>query len=160
MSYKNRIIVFLLVAVAAWLQNTEMLTLYGVKPNLALVLLIILAGITSSLVFFSSLVIVSVLVLQNVFFVSWPTIVFILLTFLIFFLLKRLPWRTTINIFTTIVLFSVIFLILVEPLFVINNVRVIIQELIYNVILGIILYSALFYFFKQQYLSPIRSSDA
>jgi hypothetical protein len=140
MKNSQKIFFLALILVIAWLQSNPTFAIYGVKPNLVMAFLGALAVFTSQFFFFIIIIILANLVLQNLFFFSWESIVFILLLALGFFLVRRLPWRTLINITALIILITLGLYLVIEPMFVFNNPRIVFLELIFN-----ILFASLFY---------------
>lgn|GEM_PF-5934459 len=140
MRYLKGIILIILIAVAAWAQNRSGAMILGVRPNLVLVILIIAAALIDNLSFFIVLLMAGAAVLQNAFIFSWPTVVFLLIGFIAFFLTHRLPWQTAINIFFSIGVLVIVFYALIDLPFVVENILIVFQELFFDLLIGAVLY--------------------
>ncbi|MFH1759205.1 MAG: hypothetical protein ABH822_01430 [Patescibacteria group bacterium] len=119
-----------LIIIAALLQGTFILEVWGVKPNLVLALLIVLIFSVRDWLAYSLLVIVGVLLLKSFPGVDWRALAIIPLALGSYFIKDWLPWRPY---FSNIVLIAIATAIFSLPNFFPG-------EIIYNLILGTIIY--------------------
>lgn len=122
-------------AAAALLQTTSLVFIYQVKPNLVFALLVVFAHFYKSWTKRTFLILIPALILKFSPTLSWMDIIFIASAFFIVALTDYLPWRRIINSIFTVVIGTII--IGISTL----NLRILLLELTYNIILVIILFS-------------------
>ena len=128
------------VCIAALLQATPWVALWGVKPNILFVALVIVAVSTESISMFAGVVVLGTAIAYNVSFISWGAAVSMLVSCGSFFLVRRLPWRTLMNIVSVIAVGTAGFYILIAPTYVFQEMSVVLLEVLYNVLIGVGLY--------------------
>lgn len=126
-----------LVILAALLQGTNIISLFGTKPNLVLLILIPLIFVVNNRLAYVVLVLIAGLFLKTVPGIDWQIGLFILVVLVAYFLSKFLPWQ---SFFNNLVLLAGATIILSLPDF--FGI-----ELVYNVILG----TGFYYILKKYY---------
>ena len=86
-----------LVTIASFLQTTNAILVWHVKPNLVFVLLAILAHINKKWLARSVIILISALILKFSPSITWTDVIFISTAFLVVALVDYLPWRKIIN---------------------------------------------------------------
>jgi len=135
-TYLQLIVSLALVSFAGILQNTDILNIAGVKPNVALGVLISLSFIISEVLHFLVLLVVAAGILGFQPGSSAATLVFGALVLFVFFAHDRLPGRAFINNILLIGFTTIFFYIIVDFPFLRSNFLSVAYEVIYNVILG------------------------
>ena len=141
---KNLFWLICLVVVVGLMQNTTLVNIAGVKPNLILVLLLFFIPLTANFYEYLVLLLVagSVLNLGG----SFNGNVVVLLVALVFAYLihRRLLWAKYFNNLILIALSTALFYVLSSPSFIYENWDIVLREIIYNLILGSVLILLLF----------------
>ncbi|HEY4475784.1 MAG TPA: hypothetical protein VJB92_03660 [Candidatus Paceibacterota bacterium] len=127
---------FILVAAAGLIQNTDTLNAFGIKPNLALAVLVALAFFITTLFVYSALVLTAVAFLRFEGGFELSTLVFAIVAFLVFWLCEKLPGKNFINNILSIGLATLVFYLAADPAFFINDTISVIKEGVYNIIIG------------------------
>ena len=127
---------FILVAAAGLIQNTDTLNAFGIKPNLALAVLVALAFFITTLFVYSALVLTAVAFLRFEGGFELSTLVFAIVAFLVFWLCEKLPGKNFINNILSIGLATLVFYLAADPAFFINDTISVIKEGVYNIISG------------------------
>ena len=119
---------FILVAAAGLIQNTDTLNAFGIKPNLALAVLVALAFFITTLFVYSALVLTAVAFLRFEGGFELSTLVFAIVAFLVFWLCEKLPGKNFINNILSIGLATLVFYLAADPAFFINDTISVIKE--------------------------------
>lgn len=133
---KNLFFLVLLIIIFGFMQNTYLLMIDGIKPNILLVVLTILVPIVPSFFEYLILVLVSGIVLRsggafNADFFAFEAIV--ITSYLVY---RYLLWSRPLNSLILVVLSSFLFYLLTDPLFLYSYYNIVLVEAIYNLILG------------------------
>ncbi len=134
----------------ALLQNTNFLSLGGIKINLALILLLALAFIVRNWMEYSCLIILVSILLKVEAGWDWNVIVFILVILGVYFLKKFLPWQILLNYLFSVFLSTLVLYLLLDWHFIQNNFIIFFKELTYNMIFGALLYLILARFYGEK----------
>lgn len=129
-----------LVFLGGLLQNTEFITLYGVKMNLVLVLLLTFGFFINNPWHYLILALEGTLLLKVSPGLDTQTLVLLVLIFLAFWLRKYLAWQPIISNVFLIAVATTLFHLLIDFNFLIYNTPTILLEVLYNIIGGLILY--------------------
>lgn len=108
MSQFGRFISVLVVAGAALLQLTSRLYLWGVKPDLTLVLILVFSIFNRSWIYRFVLIILGVSILKFYQGVDIDSLIFAVITLLSILLIDYLPWQNFVSYFLVIVLATVV----------------------------------------------------
>lgn len=130
-------LIFLLLAVA-WLQGANFY-IFGVKPNWILAVFVALVFVIIDFWFFAMLVFLTSAALRFQPDFSWELTSLVLIALTVFFLVRRLPWKESVNFFILMVFGSAVFYLLINPAIFYVRPGVFLLELVYNLILGFIL---------------------
>lgn len=142
--------------IAATLQSGELITFFGVKPNLVLVLLSTFSFFVPNLLTYAMLVLFGTAVLSFAPGLSWDNAALTLVALLFFYVRDRflvigLSASILFAIFGT-----VLFYLLTSPTMLYDEVGVVLKELIYNALLGVTLFSLNNLFYEKKGGSSIR----
>ncbi len=138
-----------LVILFALLQNTNLLSLSGIKINLALILILALAFMVRNWIEYLCLIIIASILLKAEAGWDWSIIIFTLVTLVIYFLKKFLPWQILLNYLFLVFLSTLIFYLLLDWHFIQNNFIIFSKELVYNMTFGLLLYLILIRFYNE-----------
>ncbi len=133
----------ILVALAGFLQNTNLLNIGGVKPNIALAVLVTLAFFISTASVFLVLVVLALIALWFEPVVTLELIIFALLALGAFFLSQRLPGKSFVNNLILIGLLTLVFYLIADYRFIVGDPLTVLGEMVYNIILGGVLFAFL-----------------
>lgn len=86
-----------LVAFVSFLQTTNSIIIWQIKPNLVFALFAVLAYVNKNWVVRSVIILISAVLLKFSPIVSWADIIFVSVSLLIFALVDYLPWRRLVN---------------------------------------------------------------
>lgn len=131
---------FLLLVVTGLLQNTNLLTFYQIKPNLMLVFLIASSFFIPSLFIYLGLVLLSGILAGFRNGLELERIVLGLLGIWSFSLGRFLGWKLIYNNFFLIGISTPTFYLLTNPAFILSNWSIVLVELVYNLILGAVVF--------------------
>ena len=140
MTQKRLFIIFFLIGLAIT-QHLGWLAFTGIRPNLVLVFLVILTPFLEDFIFYLVLIILSYLLLKLEPILDWPVLFLMGLLTISYPLARTLPWQRIFNQSFLIILVTVIFYFAISFKFVINNPILLIGEVLYNLVLGLILMS-------------------
>lgn len=125
------------------LQNSGLLNVFGIKPNLLLTALIVLSFFSRTFLRYFVLLIIGVFFSR---FMAGPEIEPValgILSLATFGLRGHLPWLPVVNILALTAVGTVLFYLLTGPSFVYNNLAIAVGEIIYNVVLSALLFLCL-----------------
>ena len=122
-------------AIAAFLQTTNLLFINQIKPNLVFALLVAFAHFKKDWAERVFLILVPALILKFSPSILWTDVIFIVSAFLVMALMDYLPWRRIINSIFAVAVGTII--IGISAL----DLSSLLTELVYNIILVIILFS-------------------
>lgn len=154
MSSRFKLGVFALVVVvaAAALMQRSTLSIAGIAPNLLLVSLIIFSFFSENAVFYAALVFVGVL------FGRASPAVFDPFAFTtaglclgVFWLQQRMVWPGLISAGTITAIATVLTYIVLSPAFLWQHSGILLAELLYNVVLGLVLFEVIQFFFGRKF---------
>ena len=136
----RQVILFLTVFVSGLLQNTNILNVYGIKPNITLAVLIAASFFLADFLVYLAAVlfVIVILIFQGSF--QAEQLILGLLAIAAFFAEKQLHWRPILGNLVLIGAGTVIFYLLSSPAFLIGNPALVLGELAYNLFLGIIFF--------------------
>lgn len=134
------ILIFSLIIILGLLQNTGILSFYGVKPNLLLAFLISISFFTHDFLIYLSFILISVILLNFQIGFALEQIIFALLTIVAFFIGRRLHWKHIFNNLLLIGASTILFYLLTSPDFLISNWLTVLLETIYNLIFGLVFF--------------------
>ncbi|OGY65851.1 MAG: hypothetical protein A3A16_02180 [Candidatus Harrisonbacteria bacterium RIFCSPLOWO2_01_FULL_44_18] len=132
----------LLVIAAGILQNTDLLNIAGVKPNLSLAALIVLGFFINKFTDYLILILISALLIKTAAGFEISIIVFAAIPAIFYFLRRLLPWRASLNNLILIFAGTLLLYLLIDPAFISRGVGIFISEAAYNLILGAVLFWA------------------
>lgn len=138
--FKKISILFFTVVCLTFLQTINF-AIFSVKPNLALVAIIIVAFFIANIWEVFLLVILSALILKFSPGFSGEILIFSLITFTAIVIRKYLPWHLIINILFLIIVATVFFYIFSAPGLIISIIFL--KELVYNIIIGFLIFIVL-----------------
>lgn len=133
---KRLIVAVILILVAGVLQNTSLLELGGVRPNVALAVLITLTIFINETLSYLVLVLLAGILLRFESGFELVNLVFAGVALLVFFLHRRLPGRAFLSNLILIALGTLIFHSLADWRFVLLEPLTVFGEMVYNIILG------------------------
>lgn len=145
MSFYKLIILFLLVAALGILQNTDILNVYGVKPNLILAFLIATSFFLDSIPLFLLLVIVSAVFLRFSGGWEWELLVLAVLVVFAAWTGRIIAWRPVFSVAFLIGIGTMLFYLAVGRQFLLAAWPTVLGEMGYNAILGVLVYKWLSY---------------
>ena len=134
-------------ALAGFLQNTNLLNISDIKPNLTLTVLIALSFFTANFFYYLILVLVAGIFLRFELTFETVNIVFTFLTLSVYWLEGKLPGRPFFNNILLVAGSTLIFYALADFSFLTSYPLTVFSEMLYNVILG-----ALVFFLSRRYL--------
>ena len=144
-------VVFSVIAIllAATLQSSHMFGIVGIRPDLVLVVLVVLSFFTESLVVFSLLVLLGSIGIHFEPGISAEPVALAVLSLTGFFIKNRAVWPGLAA--TGILLFLGTFALyaLIEPSFIYNHFTVVLFEAVYNIVLGLVLFEAISLYVKK-----------
>ncbi len=126
--------------VAGVLQSSELITAWGVKPNLILVLLAVFSLFAAHWFSFAVLAIFGATIVHFAPGFSWESAAIVLLAFLFFYVRDRFLSAGLLVSVLFVMFGTVFFYLLVSPSVLYDEVGVIAHELVYNVLLGVIFF--------------------
>lgn len=135
------LVIFLLILTAGLLQNTDILMVAGVKPNLLLVIMVALAFFVEDAWIYGFFILEAAALLAVGGFFAPEIIVFALLAITAAWIAAR--WHTQAILTAALVVssFTVIFYAFSEPSYLLSSPGRISIELIYNLVLGVIFFN-------------------
>ncbi len=138
---KGRFFILLLtVVLAVILQNTGLLNVYGIKPNLALASLVSVSFFAADLASYIFLVVAALIGLKFRASFEVDSLIMAGLSLASFVMGRRLQWKPIINNILLIGGGTILFYLLASPGFIAANSQIVIGELVYNVVLGTIIF--------------------
>ena len=138
------------------MQQTSLLNFFGVRPNLALVVLLAMIFVTKDWVSYLILVLTASLLLKSTPIWDKTVIVFLLVVAGSYLLEKVLPWRPIFSSLVLIISATTLFALASAALSGTNPQGFLGQELLYNLILGVAALAVLSFIY--QYNVPSRTS--
>lgn len=145
-----------LIIVAGVLQNSNLFNIFGVKPNLSLVVLAALGFFAGRFLDYLILVLISGLLLKTEPGFEFAAAAFIGVVILLYFSERFLPWRSIINNLVLVAFGTAIMYFVINPGFVIANLGVFLGEMMFNLSLGSAIFLALSRFYEKE-ISKVRS---
>jgi hypothetical protein len=149
-------IAILTLVVGATLQSGEFLTAFGVKPNLILVLFAVFSFFIPRFFPYVLLVVLGGALLRFSSGFSWDIAALTIVGLLFYYVRDRFLSSGLIGSLVFIFLGTVLFYLLLAPSFVYHEGVVVVKELFYNGLLGIILFGATGFIYEKKGGSPIR----
>lgn len=140
MSLYKYIFLVLLVILVGTLQSTNVLNLYGIKPNLLLIVLISASFFISDTLIYLSLVFLGMIMLSFKGGFELEQLVLGILSIASFFAGRRLHWQPFLMNLSFIGIGTIIFYFLISPAFILNNLFLVSGEVIYNLAFGVIFF--------------------
>ncbi len=134
------VIILFLIVVLGILQSTNLLLIGGVKPNLLLVVLIVLAFFVEDAWLYAFFIAVAAILLKVRGFFSPEILVFILLGMTSAWVAARWHTQPIVNNVFLVSVFTVLFYALTTPSYLISNLGQLGIELIYNLVIAIVLF--------------------
>ncbi|MDP2696015.1 MAG: hypothetical protein Q8O87_02045 [bacterium] len=131
--------VVLLIVLAALTQSTNILVIWGIKPNLLLVVLMTLIALDRRLVEYLTWLLLGVIMLRFEPALSWFQAAMIIAALTVFVLHKFLPWSRHINLASLVIIGTVLFYLLIGPNFIYRHWSLVLGEIIYNLIIASVL---------------------
>jgi hypothetical protein len=129
-----------IVLITLLLGNLARLSFLGAQPNILLIVLVVLGVVVRRPLSFVVIAILATTVSANVFLLYWEVAMLFLLTVSVFLAKDRLPWRPGIVFLISISAVTVAVYLLTDPVFLVRYPIVIFKEVIYNGIIGALLY--------------------
>ncbi|MEK7590266.1 MAG: hypothetical protein AAB454_00985 [Patescibacteria group bacterium] len=133
---RKLILFILLVAAASIIQNTQLFSVYGIKPDITLVVLLTAIPFVTNFLDYLILVFSAGILLQ-------APAGFLIVSSAAYLIGRRLIWRQSLNNAILIISATIVFYLLSAPLFLYKNWNVVLAEIIYNLILGGVFYFTL-----------------
>lgn len=130
---KKLILFILLVAAASIIQNTQLFSIYGIKPDIVLVILL------TAIPFFANILDYLILILFAGILLQAP-VGFLIVSAAAYFFGRYLNWRQSLNNGVLIISATVVFYLLSAPMFLYQNWNIVLAEIGYNLILGGVFY--------------------
>ena len=143
MSFWKFLLVLLIILLAGLLQNTDFLTVAGVKPNLLLAVLIAASFFIEEAAIYILLVLISAILLKFNAGLEPESVAFALVALAGGLIGKRLSWLPIFNNLALVGAGTIIFYVLTAPAYFVSNFTGFGIELIYNLALSIILFKSL-----------------
>ncbi|MDP3901856.1 MAG: hypothetical protein Q8Q37_02695, partial [bacterium] len=131
--------VALLIVLAVLTQSTNILVIWGIKPNLLLVVLMTLIALDRRLAEYLTWLLLGVIMLRFEPALSWFQAAIIIIALTAFVLHKFLPWSRHINIASLVIIGTVLFYLLIGPNFIYRHWSLVLGEIIYNLIIASVL---------------------
>lgn len=146
------LLLFFLLILAGFLQNTDVFNIYGIKPNIMLVFLIACSFFISDFLIYSSLVLAAVILLifPGGFFVDG--IILGGLSILAYSLVRFFDLRIFYGNLLLVALLTPLFYLLTAPAFILAYPFLVFGEIFYNLVLGVILFKTFEKYFSPQWL--------
>ncbi|MEK7555283.1 MAG: hypothetical protein AAB516_00450 [Patescibacteria group bacterium] len=135
--FKKKLILFFIIICFSFLQTVDF-SIFGVKPNLALVAVIAAAFFISDIWEGVLLAVIAALILKFSPGFSKEILIFFLIVAAAIIAKKYLPWRSMINLIFLIISATLLFYVFSFPTSIISGIFI--QELIYNILIGIFIF--------------------
>lgn len=129
-------VLFLAVFVSGLLQSTDILNIYGIKPNIVLAVLIAASFFLTNFLIYFSLILLAIITLLFQGGLQSEQLILGILASAAFLAEKKLHWWPILNNLVLIGMGTVIFYLLSSPAFLIGNPLLVLGELTYNLVLG------------------------
>jgi len=129
-----------LIAISAFIQTTELIPIFGIKPNLVFVSLITLIPVTPHFFGYALLTCFGAALLRFSPGVEREIIVLVLLALTLFLLKKVLPGNHFLNMFFLVSIGTALFYLIADVGFLLHNPLIILFEIAYNAVIGILFY--------------------
>ncbi len=133
----------LLVVLAGFFQQWPLLAVNGIRANFVMVLLIALAFIPDKFYEYLWFVVLGLFILKFQSGFDGALLGVGLITIAAFWLGREMPWHWIVNNTALVVAGTLVVYILAKPSFILSNWLVVLGEIIYNVIIGTLLFFAL-----------------
>lgn len=130
---KVLILFILLIAAAGIIQNTQLFSIYGIKPDIVLVILL------TAIPFFANFLDYLILILFAGILLQAP-VGFLIVSAAAYFFGRYFNWRQSLNNGVLIIFATVVFYLLSAPMFLYQNWNIVLAEIGYNLILGGVFY--------------------
>lgn len=132
-----------LVAVAGFLQHSGWFTVTGIRANFVMVLLIVLSFISESFLEYLWLVVLGLFTLKFTAGFDGALVGVALIALAAFWLGREMPWQWLMNNTILIIVGALAVYLLGQPSFLLDRWLVVAGEIIYNLIIGTLLFFAL-----------------
>ena len=139
-----------LIVMAGFLQNTNLINIAGIKPNLTLAILSTLAFFVTESAYYLLLVLIAVWFLRFESGLEFATSVFALVLLLVFWVRNFLPGKPFFNNLLLIALSTLLFNLVIDFKFFGGDFFTVLIEMLYNIILGGLAFFALSRLFKDE----------
>ena len=150
MDFYKKIALVASVIFLSFIQHLGAFSIFTVKPNLVFVFILVLSFFEIEFLLYFILVLISYLFLRSGLAIDWSVLVSSGLLFLGYWLAKILPWQQIFNMMFLIILLTIVFYLIISFQFVINNISLLIGEILYNLLWGLIFYSWINYILKNR----------
>ncbi len=141
----------IIVVLAAVLMQTQSLRIAGASANFVLVALIVLGFFTDNFAFYAVCVLLATLLVRFSPLVIDPlAVVTAALALVAFWIERRLMWQGMIGIIITVITATLGAYILLEPQFIWQEPGLLAAELVYNVVVGVLLFEVLQWLFGRR----------
>ena len=137
---KHLILALIFVLVAGVLQNTDILNIYGIKPNITLTVLLTLSFAITSLSHYLFLLLIAAVLLKFEIGLEATNLVFIVLALIGFFINRKVSGEAFFNNLFLIAGATLFFYLLVDINFLYQNILTVFWEMLYNISLGALVY--------------------
>ena len=132
-------------------QSTDLLNFFGAKPNFLLVMMIALIFFTANILDYFALTLIAVILTGIQSGLSLEQLALAGISLLAFLIAQKIHWHPFFTNLVFIISGTFIFYILSEPAFILAYPKVIILEIFYNLILGILLFKIIKDIFKREF---------
>lgn len=158
MRWQNALYIYALLAilVAATLQSGEMFVVFGVKPNLVLVLLAVFVFFTPRFFPYALLAVFACTVLRFAPGLNWDVTAFLMVSLFFYYIRDRFFSSGLFGVLVFVFFGTILFYLLLSPSFMYHEGVVVAKELIYNLLLALGLFSLTTYIYEKKGRSPIR----
>ena len=137
---KQLVIALIFTAAAGFFQNTNLVNVGDVKPNLTLVVLIALSFFMTNFFYYLFLVLVAGIFLKFEAAFELNNLIFTFIIFAVYWLERKLPGRPFLNNIMLIAVSTLIFYALADFAFLNSYPLTVFKEVVYNIILGILVF--------------------
>lgn len=138
--WRGFIVAVILVVLAGLIQNTNALTFWGVKPNLTLVLLITLTFFLGETISYLLLLFLVVVILKRGGGFDAGVLALTVLALASFWFSRKLPGQAFLNNIFLLAAGTLAFYLLTDFRFLGSDFLAVLEEMVYNVILGIVIF--------------------
>jgi hypothetical protein len=133
----------LLVLIVSGLQHQHLFAIAGIRPNLALVALTVLAFFIEDLAVYTLLVVLACIGIRFQPGISPEIAVFALVAMLAFFIKQRAVWPGISGTAILLLLGTLTIYAFIAPSFLFGSFAIVLSEAVYNIVLGLVLFEAI-----------------